>query len=184
MKSGFWCCNAATAAKSLQSCPTLCDPIDSSPSGSPVPGTLRTRTLEWVAISFSSAWKWKRKGKSPSHVQLLATPRTAAQQAPPSTGVSRQKYWSRVPVPSLWCCNRTVQIVYLNCGVYVLSRPTLWNPMDYSPLGSSVHGIFQARMLEWLPFSPPGDLPDPGIKTTSSGSHALAGGFFTTWEAQ
>ena len=73
---------AAAAAKSLQSCPTLCDPIDGSPSGSPVPGILQARTLEWVAISFSNAWKWKVKAKSFSHVWLFATPWTAAYQAP------------------------------------------------------------------------------------------------------
>ena len=92
---------AAAAAKSLQSCPTLCDPIDGSPSGSPVPGILQARTLEWVAISFSNAWKWKVKVKSLSPVWLLATPWTAAYQAPPSMGFSRQEYWSGVP--SLWC---------------------------------------------------------------------------------
>ena len=70
----------AAAAKSLQSCPTLCDPTDGSPSGSPVPGILQARTLEWIAISFSNAWKWKVKGKSLSRVRLLATPRTAAYQ--------------------------------------------------------------------------------------------------------
>ena len=86
--------------KSLQSCPTLCDPIDGSPPGFPVPGILQARTLEWVAISFSNAWKWKEKVKSLSRVQLLATPRTAAYQAPPSMGFSRQEYWSRVPLPS------------------------------------------------------------------------------------
>ena len=69
---------AAAAAKSLQSCPTLCDPIDGSPPGSPVPGILQARTLEWVAISFSDAWKWKVKVKSLSRVRLLATPWTAA----------------------------------------------------------------------------------------------------------
>ena len=74
---------AAAAAKSLQSCPTLFDPIDGSPPGSPVPGILQARTLEWVAISFSNAWKWKVKVKSLSRVQLLATPWTAAHQAPP-----------------------------------------------------------------------------------------------------
>ena len=77
---------AAAAAKSLQSCPTLCDPIDSSPPGFPVPGILEARTLEWVAISFSNAWKWKVKVKSLSHVWLLVTPWTAAYQAPPSMG--------------------------------------------------------------------------------------------------
>ena len=87
-------------AKSLQSCPTLCDPIDGSLPGSPVPGILQARTLEWVGISFSNAWKWKVKVKSPSHVRLLATPWTAAYQAPPSMGFSRQGYWSGVPLPS------------------------------------------------------------------------------------
>ena len=90
----------AAAAKSLQSCPTLCDPIDSSPPGSAVPGILQARTLEWVAISFSNAWKWKVKVKSLSRVWLLATPWTAAYQAPPSMGFSRQEYWSGVPLPS------------------------------------------------------------------------------------
>ena len=88
------------AVKSLQSCPTLCDPIDGSPPGSPVPGILQARTLEWVAISFSNAGKWKVKVKSLSHVWLLATPWTAAYQAPPSMGFSRQEYWSGVPLPS------------------------------------------------------------------------------------
>ena len=86
-----------TTAKSLQSCQTLCDPIDGSPPGSPVPRILQARTLEWVAISFSSAWKWKVKVKSLSRVRLLVTPWTAAYQAPPSTGFSRQEYWSGVP---------------------------------------------------------------------------------------
>ena len=95
-------CMAYTAAKSLQSCPTLCDPIDGSPPGSPVPGILQARILEWVAISFSNAWKWKVKGKSLSRVWLLATPWTAAYQAPQSMGFSRQKYWSGVPSPSPW----------------------------------------------------------------------------------
>ena len=89
------------AAKSLQSCPTLCDPIDDSPPGSPVPGILQARTLEWVAISFSNVWKWKVKVKSLSRVRLLATPWTAAHQAPPSMGFSRQEDWSGVPWPSL-----------------------------------------------------------------------------------
>ena len=86
------------AAKSLQSCPTLCDPIDVSPPDSPVPGILQARTLEWVAISFSNAWKWKVKVKSLSRVRPSATPWTAAFQAPPSMGFSRQKYWSGLPL--------------------------------------------------------------------------------------
>ena len=105
-KSVKWCncvkqfCSSIptpAAAKSLQSCPTLCDPIDGSPPGSPVPGILQARTLEWVAISFSSAWKWQVKAKLLSRVRLFATPWTAAYQAPPSMGFSRQEYWSGVP---------------------------------------------------------------------------------------
>ena len=95
----------AAAAKSLQSCPTLCNPIDGSPPGSPVPGILQARTLEWVAISFSNAWKWKVNVKSLSCVRLLATPQTTAYQAPPSMGFSRQEYWSELPLLSpnhLW----------------------------------------------------------------------------------
>ena len=94
------CDAAAAAAKSLQSCPILCDPIDGSPPGSAVPGILQARTLEWVAISFSNAWKWKVKGKSLSRVWLFATPWTAAYQSPPSVGFSRQKYWIGGPLPS------------------------------------------------------------------------------------
>ena len=87
-------------AKSLQSCLTLCDPIDVSPPGSSVPGILQARTPEWVAISFSNAWKRKVKVKSLSHARLLATPWTRAYQAPLSMEFSRQEYWSGVPLPS------------------------------------------------------------------------------------
>ena len=92
------------AAKSLQSCPTLCNPIYGSPPGSPVPEILQATTLEWVAISFSNAGKWKVKVKSLSHVRLLATPWTAACQAPLSMGFYREEYWSVLPLPSpsLW----------------------------------------------------------------------------------
>ena len=74
----------------------LCDPMDGSPPGSPVPGILQARTLEWVAISFSNAWKWKVKVKLLSRVRLFATPWTAAYQAPSSMGFSRHEYWSGV----------------------------------------------------------------------------------------
>ena len=97
------CHYVAAAAKSLQLCPTLCDTIDSSPPGSPVPGILQARIPEWAAIAFSNAWKWKVKVKSLSRVRLLATPWTTAYQAPPSMGFSRQEYWSWVPLPSLMC---------------------------------------------------------------------------------
>ena len=91
---------AATAAKLLQSCLTLGNPIDFSPPGSPIPGILQARTLEWVAISFSNTWKWKVKVKSLGRVWLLGTPWTAAYQAPLPMWLSRQEYWSGVPLPS------------------------------------------------------------------------------------
>ena len=205
---------AAAAAKSLQLCLTQCDPIDGSPPGSPGLGILQARTLEWVAISFSNAWKWKVKVKSLSHVRLFATPWTAAYQGPPPMGFSRQEYWSGVPLPSLvlsiepiisqWeitlkssffnvmpenaaaaaakslqscptLCNPRRQPIRLPVpwdspgkntvvGCHFLlqrmkvksesevtqSRPTLWNLMDCSLPGSSAHGIFQARILEWV----------------------------------
>ena len=111
MDRGVWqaTVHAAAAAKSLQSCPTLCDPIDGSPPGSSVPGILQARTLERVAISFSNAWKWKVKVKSLSRVQLLVTPWTAAYQAPPFMGFSRQEYWNGVPLPSPATVHRAVK---------------------------------------------------------------------------
>jgi len=112
---------AAAAAKSLQSYPTLCDPRDGSPPGSPIPGILQARTLEWVAISFSNAWKWKVKVKSLSRVQLLATPWTAAYQAPLSMGFARQEYWSVLPLPS------PISMAP-DCKCYVL-----WTPGDTIP---------------------------------------------------
>ena len=121
---------AAAAAKSLQSCPTLCDPIDGSPPGSPVPGILQARTLEWVAISFSNEGRWKVKVKFLSHVRLLATPWTAAYQAPPSMGFSRQEYWSGVPLPSPMCC-----LVRLNSFLVVFISPPSTIPiLKLSPL--------------------------------------------------
>ena len=94
----FFIFRTAAAAKSLQSCLTLCDPIDGNPPGSPIPGILQAKTLEWVAISFSNAWKWKVKVKSLSRFWLFATPWTAAYQAPLSMRFSRQEYWSGVPL--------------------------------------------------------------------------------------
>ena len=98
---GLWNGTAAAAAKSHQSCLTLCDRIGGNPPGSPVPETLQARTLGWFAISFSNALKWKVKVKSLSRVWLSATPWTAAYQVPPSMGFSRQEYWSGSPVSSL-----------------------------------------------------------------------------------
>ena len=99
-------------AKSLQSCPTLCDPIDGSLPGSPVPGILQARTLEWAAISFSNAWKWKVKMKSLSRVRRFATPWIAAYQAPPSMGFSKQEYCSGVPLPSSNCATVLVKFFH------------------------------------------------------------------------
>ena len=94
------CIKVKSQSEVAQSCLTLCDPKDGSPPGSPIPGILQARTLEWVAIAFSNAWKWKVKGKSLSRVRLLATPWTAAYQAPPPMGFSRQEDWNGVPLPS------------------------------------------------------------------------------------
>ena len=97
LEENLW--QTAAAAKSLQPCLTLCDPIDGSPPGSPVPGILQARALEWVAISVSNEGKWKVKLLL-SRLRLRATPWTAAYQAPPSMGFSRQEFWSGVPLPS------------------------------------------------------------------------------------
>ena len=126
----------AAAAKSLQSCLTLCDPINVSPPGSPAPGILQARTLEWVAISFSNAWKWKVKVKSLSHVRLLATPWNAAYQAPPSMGFSRQEYWSGMPLS-------------LNKWSKTCRQATLSNPLLHLHfwLGSQSHNHLKGRKI-------------------------------------
>ena len=116
------------AAKSLQSCPTLCDPMDSSPPGSPVPGILQARTLEWVAISFSNAGKWKVKVKLLSRFRLLATPWTAAYQAPPpSMGFSRQECWS-----GCHCLLHTFIILGNNLAISRLTHH--WSQSGLQPL--------------------------------------------------
>ena len=142
--SNLYKSSAAAAAKSRQSCPTLCDPIDGSPLGSPVPGILQARTLEWVAISFSVIRALLLLLllllSRVSRVWLCATPETAAHQAPLSLGFSRQEHWSGLPFPSPM--HESESEVAQSC-------PTLSNPMDCSLPGSSIHGIFQARVLEW-----------------------------------
>ena len=123
----LWRFGAATAAaKSLWSCPTLCDPIDGSPPGSPIPGILQVRTLEWVAISFSNAWKWKVKVKSLSRVRLFMTPWTAAYQSPSSMGFSRQEHWSGVPLPSLQGLE-TFELFSVNLWMCQTQYQEIWN---------------------------------------------------------
>ena len=178
---------AAAAAKSLQSCPTLCNPIDGSPPGSTVPGILQARTLEWVAISFSNAGKWKVKVKSLSRVRLLATPWTAAYQAPPSMGFSRQEYWSWVPLPSPWTwpnwdswdssrnlwstevtrqalagCLLPVPGTCMPSGSWPSVTP--WSVARQAPLSM---GLPRQEYWSGLPFPSPGDLPDPGMEPMS-----------------
>ena len=135
---------AAAAAKSHQSCPTLCDPIDGSPPGSTIPGILQARTLEWVAISFSSAGKRKVKVKSLSRVWLLATPGTAALQVSPSMGFSRQEYWCGVPLPSpltqfrLLLMSLTLVSILLPLFI-LLNHPAVPKHSRHTPISRSLH---------------------------------------------
>ena len=121
-------------AKSLQSCLTLWNPIDGRPPGSPVPGILQARTLEWVAISFSNAWKWKVKVPLLRCLRLLATPWTAAHQAPPSMGFSRQEYWSGVPLPSPKIYLKTNKIYFYSCRARPQAKSVLSSWGAPSPL--------------------------------------------------
>ena len=130
---------AAAAAKLLQSCPTLCDPIDGSPRGFCAPGILPAITLEWAAISFRNAWKWKVKVKSLSRVWLFATPWSAAHQASPSMGFSRREHWSGVPLPSPMIISAAAAAKSLQ------SCPTLRDPIDGSPPRFRVPEILQTR---------------------------------------
>ena len=184
----------AAAAKSLQLCLTLCDPIDCSPPGSLVPGILQARTPEWGAISFSNAWKSKVKVKSLSHVQLFATPWTTAYQAPPSMGFSRQEYWSGVPLPSLvpsWNLNNSrcvfsflFILYYLDpehavCCTWSLSCVQFFaTPRTAACQTPLSMGILQARILEWVA------IPSSRVSSQPRGqtqvSH-IAGRFFTVW---
>ena len=94
------CMKVKSQSEVTQSCLTLSDPMDCSLPGSSIHGIFQARVLEWGAIAFSNAWKWKVKVKLLGCTQLLATSWTAAYQAPPSMGFSRQEYWSGVPLPS------------------------------------------------------------------------------------
>ena len=178
---------ATAAAKSLQSCPTLCDPIDSSPPGSPIPGILQARTLEWVAISFSNAWKWKVKVKSLRRVRPSATPWTAAFQAPPSMRFSRQEYWSGMPLPSptfahfLSIDTLTFQEFLKTIDAHVLSCVWLFSSLNAAHQVPLSMGFSRQEYWSELPFPPPGDLPDTEIEPVSPASPAFASGFFHHW---
>ena len=186
--------NGSAAAKSFQSCPTLWDPVDGSPPGSPVPGILQARTLEWAAISFSNAWKWKVKVKSLSRVWLPATPWTAAHQAPLSMGPSRREHWSGVPVMAHFSIIYNILLfiftrIYKRACVsakllqYVWLCVTRWTVAHQAPLSM---GFSRQEYWSGLPCIPPGNFPDPGIEPKSLTSPALAGRFFTTrapWKA-
>ena len=173
----WWRRGAAAAAKSLQSRPTLCNPIDGSPPGSSIPGILQARTLEWVSISFSNAWKWKVKVKSLSRVRLLATLWTAAYQAPPSMGVSRQEYCSGLPVPSALAkeeegqYQRTISTLHDRCyhggakcarkpGSEALVSPSYHGkvPMSWIHEPSPSHSLHNRRALVISPFRLGNDL--------------------------
>ena len=115
--------------------------------------TLRMRWPKYWSFSFSIIPSKEHPGLISSHAQLFATPWTAAHQAPLSMGFSRQGYWSGLPFPSLMHESEVAQ-----------SCPTLCDPMDCSPPGSSVHGISQARILEWVAISYSRVSSFPGIK--------------------
>ena len=129
---------------------TLCDPIDGSPPGSSVPGILQARTLEWVAISFSNAWKWKMKVKSLNCVRLIATPWTVAYQAPPSMGFSRQEHWSGLPFLSpmheseKWKWSHS--IVSDSSRPHGLQPTRLLHPWDFPGKNTRVHKLIQPNV--------------------------------------
>ena len=146
----------------------LCATTDGSPLGSCVPGILQARIVEWVAISFSNAWKWKVKVKLLSCAWLLATPWTAAYQSPPSMGFSRQEYWSGVPLPSpRWyqCCwsmeRKKVKVKLLSC-VRLFATP--WTVAHQAPLSM---GFSRQGYWSGLPFPSPGDFLYPGMEPGS-----------------
>ena len=164
-------------AKSLQSCLTLCDPIDGSLPGSPVPGILQARTLDWVTISFSNAWKWKVKVKLLSCVRLLATPWTSAYQAPLSMGFSRQEYWSGVPLPSPanTYTHHLFMIMSWRSEVKLFSRVQLFaTPWTVAYQAPQSMEFFRQEYWSGLPFPSPGDLSNPGIEPGSPALQADA----------
>ena len=148
-------CLTSAAAKSLQSCLSLCDPKDGSSPGSPLPRILQARTLEWVAISFSNAWKWKVKGKSLSPV-WLSDPMDCSLPCSSVHGIFQTRVLEWIVIAfsllPLQLSKFNIPIKPTMCSVALLC-PTLYGSLDCTPPGSSVPGIFQARILEWLAIS-------------------------------
>ena len=146
---------AAAAAKSRQSCPTLCDPIDSGPPGSPVPEILQARTREWVAISFSNAWKWKVKVTSLSRVRHLATPWTAAYQAPhpwdfpgKSTGVCDS--WQCMAKPLQYC-----KVISLQLNKFILKIRKLNSVISTAPAQHWLCMVYESDFsILWTSWAP------------------------------
>ena len=148
-----------------------CDPRDGSPPGSPVPGILQARTLEWVAISFSNTWKWKVKVKSLSRVWLLATPWTAAYQGPPSMGFSRQEYWSGLPLPSP--IPPSIK-VFSNESTLRMRWPKYWS-FSFSISPSKEHpGLISFRRAGWI------SLQSKGLSRVFSNNTVQKHQFFST----
>ena len=135
------------------------------PTGSPIPGILQARTLEWVAISFSNAWNWKVKVKSLNCVRLLATPCTAAYQAPPSMGFARQEYWNGLPLPSLYDMSSHGFFVFFPFGL-------LWDSWISRFLSFAKYGKFSVIIFSSIFFLPCifflffWDLNDMNVKTS------------------
>ena len=143
------------AAKSLQSCPTLCNPMDCSPPGLSIHGILQARTLEWAAISFSNAWKYKVKVKSLNRVRLLATPWTAAHKAPPSMGFSGQQYWSTIQpeILTISTTTKTVSLKYSGLNIqHIQSNNKCYiNTNKVSDMKSHTQIVWQHRISVFTP---------------------------------
>ena len=163
---------AAAATKSFQSCPTLCDLVDGSPPGSPIPGILQARILEWVAISFYNVWKWKVKVKSLSRVQLLATQWTAAYQASPSMGFARQEMYVKT---SCHLCPESLLFISVQFSSVTQSCLTLCNPMNCSTPGLPVHQLleFTQTHVHWVgdDVGPSHPLSSPSSPAPSPSQH-------------
>ena len=154
----FHMLTAAAVAKSLQSCPTLCDPRDGSPPGSPIPGILQVRTLEWVAISFSNAWKWKVKSES-EVAQSCPTLSDPMDCSPPGSSIhrifqARVLEWGAIAF-SIIC------LLLISCFSHVWLFATPWTLAHQAPLSI---GFSRREYWRELPYSIPGDFLTQRLK--------------------